>query len=339
MILEHIDASIQAGSRQSEACKLLELDPRTVQRWKGQEGGDDRRHGPVSAPANKLSDRERARILSTVNSPEFRDLSPKQIVPALADQDAYIASESTMYRILREAKLLAHRENSRPPTKRHKPNEYVATAPNQVWSWDITYLMSPVRGIFYYLYMVVDVWSRKIVAADLHTEESSAHASALLAEAYRLEGVLPGSLVVHMDNGGPMKGATLTATLQKLGAFTSYSRPSVSNDNPFSESLFRTMKYRPAFPSGPFASIEAARLWVAEFVRWYNTQHLHSGIRFVTPADRHRGGDAQLLERRKAVYQKARARRPERWSGNTRNWNPIEEVVLNPDPIALQQIG
>jgi transposase InsO family protein len=293
----------------------------------------------VAAPCNKLSERERAQVLATVNSPEFRDLSPKQIIPTLADREEYIASESTVYRILREEKLLSHREKSRPPTKRHKPEEYVATGPNQVWTWDITYLKTPVRGIFVYLYMAVDIWSRKIVAAAVHTEESSAHASALLAEAYRLEGVRPGSLVIHMDNGSPMKGATLTATLQNLGVLASYSRPSVSDDNPYSESLFRTMKYRPAFPSGPFATLEAARLWVRDFLRWYNTEHLHSGIRFVTPAHRHSGRDVQLLERRAEVYEKARARRPERWSGNIRNWNPIEEVVLNPDRRALDQAG
>ena len=165
------------------------------------------------------------------------------------------------------------------------------------------------------------------------------HSAALLTEACRLEDVLPETLVVHMDNGGPMKGATLTATLQKLGAMASYSRPSVSNDNPYSESLFRTMKYRPAFPSGPFASLEAARAWVRDFVRWYNTQHLHGEIQFVTPTDRHNGRDAEILERRKEVYERARARRPERWSGNIRNWDPIEEVVLNPDPVNLQKTG
>lgn len=339
MILGHIEEAVEAGARQREACKLLGLDPRTVQRWQAQGGGEDRRRGPGTAPRNKLSEGERARVLAAMNSPSFRDLSPKQIVPALADQGEYLASESTVYRILRQESLLTHRENYRPPAKRHRPNEYVATASNQVWTWDITYLKSPVLGLFWYLYMVVDVWSRKIVAAAVHPEEAAAHASALLADAYRYEGVAPGSLVVHMDNGGPMKGATLVATLQKLGVMASYSRPSVSNDNPYSESLFRTMKYRPSFPSGPFESIEAARFWVIDFVRWYNTEHLHSAIRFVTPSDRHSGRDRQLLERRRKVYEKARAHRPERWTGNIRNWDPITEVVLNPETTVLGQTG
>ena len=169
--------------------------------------------------------------------------------------------------------------------------------------------------------------------------ELSDNAAALFAAAYRREGVAPGSLVVHMDNGGPMKGAALLATLQRLGVARSYSRPSVSNDNPYSESLFRTLKYRPAFPSGAFASIEAAEEWVATFVHWYNDMHLHSSIRFVTPTDRHCGRELEILERRKRVYERARARHPERWTGNIRNWEPIKEVTLNPDQPRMRQTG
>lgn len=339
MTLELIDETVQDGARQSEAAKLLGLNERTLQRWRTVDGGDDRRRGPNTAPGNKLTDEERENVLQIVNSPEFRDLPPNQIVPMLASRGVYFASESTSYRILREEEQLAHREKSRPATKRHKPDELVASGPNAVWSWDITYLKSPVRGEFFYLYMVMDVWSRKIVAWAVHSEESSEHASALLAHAYRVEGVVPGSLVVHSDNGSPMKGATLLATLERLGVTTSFSRPSVSHDNSYSESLFKTMKYRPAYPSGPFTAIEAARDWVAVFVRWYNTKHQHSAIRFVTPDDRHSRRDIEILECRKTVYEQARARNPERWSRNTRNWNPIKEVVLNPNQTQLGQTG
>jgi len=331
MILRHIDEAVAAGARQSEAAKLLGLDCRTLQRWRARGSVGDLRAGPKSPPGNKISKAERAQVLKTANSPEFRDLSPKQIVPMLADRGVYLASESSFYRILHQEDLLVHRETYRAPTKRHKPNEFVATGPNQIWSWDITYLRSPIRGVFWYLYMVVDVWSRKIVAWAVHTEESSEHASELIGRAYSREGVAPGSLVVHMDNGSPMKGATLVATLQQLGVAPSFSRPSVSNDNPYSESLFRTLKYRPAYPSNPFESIEAAQSWVAEFVTWYNTCHRHSSIRFVTPDERHGGRDLDLLARRRKVYTEARARHPERWAGKIRNWNSIEEVKLNPD--------
>jgi putative transposase len=339
MILEHIDEAIAGGARQSEASKTLGLDERTVQRWRKQGGGQDGRRGPNTTPGNKLTDAEREHVLKTVNSPEFRDLSPNQIVPELASRGEYMASEATMYRILRQENQLKHREKSRPATKRHKPDEFVATGPNGVWSWDITYLKSPVRGMFFYLYMVMDVWSRKIVAWEVHEEESSENASRLLNAAYRREEVSPGSLVLHMDNGSPMKGATLLATLQFLGVATSFSRPSVSNDNPYSESLFRTLKYRPVYPSGAFESIEQAREWTASFVHWYNHEHLHSAIRFVTPADRHSGRDLEILERRERVYEQARARSPERWSGNTRNWKPIKEVILNPEKVAIRQTG
>lgn len=333
MILREIDHAVTGGARQEKACELIGISLRTLERWKGQGGGEDLRHGLRATPANKLSARERKKVLQTANSPEFRDLSPKQIVPLLADRKQYLASESTMYRILRAEKQLAHRSKSRVPVKRPRPREHVARGPNEVWSWDITYLKTPLRGQYLYLYMVVDIWSRKIVAAEVFAEECGLNARLLIDSAYRNEGIEPGSLVLHSDNGGPMKGATLKATLDKLGVTASYSRPSVSNDNPFSESLFKTLKYRPEYPSGPFASIDAARLWLARFLRWYNTRHLHSSIRFVTPEDRHQGRDSAILQRRHTVYQAARDRHPERWSQDTRNWTPIEEVRLNPDEI------
>ena len=140
----------------------------------------------------------------------------------------------------------------------------------------------------------------------------------------------PDGLVLHADNGGPMKGSTMLATLQRLGVVTSFSRPHVSDDNPFSESLFRTLKYRPEYPRRPFATLEAARSWVAGFVAWYNTEHLHSAIRFVTPDDRHHGREDTILRHRNLVYEQARRRKPLRWIGTTRNWNPIGTVVLNP---------
>jgi putative transposase len=335
MIRELIREAVAAGARQFKVCEILELDERTVQRWRLDAEGEDRRRGPKTAPGNKLSVAEREKVLATVNSREFRDLPPKQIVPLLATRGSYLASESTMYRILREEDQLRHRENSRPSTKRHKPDELVATAPNEIWSWDITYLKSLVLGRFFYLYMVVDVWSRKIVAWEVHEEESAEHAARLLNEAHRRERVAPGRLALHSDNGAPMKGATLLATLQRLGVATSFSRPSVSNDNPYSESLFRTLKYRPGYPSGAFDTIEDAKTWVEGFVRWYNAEHLHSAIRFVTPDDRHSGRDLEILEHRQAVYEKARGQRPERWSGNTRNWHPIMEVKLNPSSIPI----
>jgi transposase InsO family protein len=308
------------------------IDSRTVQRWKQQGIGEDGRAGPTSAPGNKLTAAERGRVLDLVNDPEHRDLSPKQIVPRLAEEGIYVGSESTIYRVLREENQLKFRTPTREPQPRPRPQEHVAHGPCEVWSWDITYLRSCVLGRFYYLYMAMDVWSRKIVGWAVHEVESTEHAARLLHQALDDEGINGEHLVWHSDNGSPMKGATLLATLQQLGAVASFSRPSVSNDNPYSEAGFRTMKYRPDFPSAPFPSLEAARAWVASFVHWYNHEHRHSGIRYVTPQQRHEGDDQEILARRQATYEKARARHPERWTGSTRDWSPIETVTLNPVP-------
>lgn len=331
MILGLIDEAVAAGARQSKACEELGLDCRTAQRWTSQQVGDDGRAGPKRKPVNALSAAERKRVIEVANKREHSHLSPKQLVPILADKQMYIASESTFYRILRAEGQLHHREPSQAPKSRHRPDELRATGPNQVWSWDITYLRAPIRGVFYRLYMVMDVWSRKIVGSDVHEEENSELASDLIESCCFKEGILPGQLVIHSDNGSPMKGATLLSSLQGLGVVPSFSRPCVSNDNPYSEALFRTAKYRPEFPRGCFASLDAAREWVTRFVCWYNTQHLHSAIRYVTPEDRHTGREEAILAARRKVYSRARARNPERWTGEVRNWNPVAEVTLNPD--------
>jgi len=169
-----------SGARLEKACGIIDIDPRTLQRWRRQGIGEDRRAGPKSPPQNKLNPQEKKMVLETANKPEYRNLSPKQIVPTLADQGCYLGSESTFYRILHEAKQMKHRDASNPPQKRHKPDEFLATGPNQVFSWDITYLKSPVRGMFYYLYMVMDVWSRKVMGTAVHETESSELSSKLI---------------------------------------------------------------------------------------------------------------------------------------------------------------
>lgn len=330
MIIDLIDKAVKSGARLKKAAATMGLSARTIIRWRHQSGGQDQRKGPSTAPVNKLSEQERQKIIDISNSAPFRDLSPKQIVPKLADQGVYLASESSFYRVLKEHKMLTHRQSSKPAVSRC-PKEHLATGPCQVWSWDITYLRTSVRGLFFYLYMIVDVWSRKMIAAQVFAEESMDHSSILLAQACLIHGVRPEELVLHSDNGGPMKGATMLATLHKLGVIPSFSRPSVSNDNPYSESLFRTMKYRPEYPSRPFENVEQAQSWVDGFVFWYNTQHLHSSIRFVTPDDRHFGREEHILTNRRKVYEKARSRNPNRWSKNIRNWNPVHQVWLNPE--------
>jgi transposase InsO family protein len=177
----------------------------------------------------------------------------------------------------------------------------------------------------------MDVYSRKIVGWQVYEQESSEWAAEILHDIVQREGIERDQVALHSDNGGPMKGATMLATLQALGIMPSFSRPAVSNDNPYSESLFKTLKYRPEYPAQPFSSITEARQWVTGFVDWYNHDHRHSAIQFVTPAQRHGGLDTAILANRKVVYEAAKARHPERWSRETRNWDPVLEVYLNPD--------
>lgn len=308
------------------ACNDLGINLKTFKRWKL--SPEDMRKGPKTTPANKLTDEEVQEVIKVSTSKEYMDLAPSKIVPMLADKGRYIASESSFYKILRERKLLEHRGKSKRPSP-SKPVPLVATAPNQIYSWDITYLKSCIRGQFFYLYMFMDIFSRKIVGFDIYESESMDYSSELIDRICEAEEVEKDQLTLHSDNGGPMKGATMLATLEKLGVVASFSRPSVSNDNPYSESLFKTLKYCPEYSSNPFKSIEEAKEWVDKFVYWYNHKHLHSGIKFVTPNDRHEGKDIENLKRRKLVYESAKLKNPSRWSRGTRNWGYIEKVYLN----------
>jgi transposase InsO family protein len=327
-----IDEACAAGACRERACAVLGISLRTLQRWRAPEGlREDARAAAAQRrlPANRLSEAERQAILEVANQRQFADRPPSQIVPALADQGRYLASESSFYRVLREADQLTPRGKSRPPSHQ-RPQPFEATAPNQLWSWDITYLATTLKGSFFYLYLIIDLFSRKIVGWEVFERESSEHAASVFHKAHLREGVQGRDLVLHADNGAPMKGATMLATLQRLGVVPSFSRPSVSNDNPFSEALFKTLKYSPAFPSKPFETLEAARQWVHAFVPWYNEEHRHSALKFVTPAQRHRGEDHAVLQQRERLYAAAKQQHPERWSGSTRDWTPPASVQLNP---------
>lgn len=309
------------------ACEAMGIGVRTFERWSKNPDGDQRR-GPVTEPANKLSPEERERVIELANSKECRDKSPAQIVPQLADKSVYVASESTFYRILKAEGMNAHRLKAK-PRKHVRPPELKASGPNQVWSWDITYLQSQVSGIFFYLYLVVDVYSRKIIGFEVKEEQTADYAAAMISRLCMEEGVEREQLKLHSDNGKPMKGATMLATLQRLGVVPSFSRPHVSDDNAYSESLFRTLKYSTKYPSQPFATTGSASEWLTKFTRWYNEEHLHSGIKFVTPSSRHNGEDAAILDHRSKIYEAAKAKQPNRWSGAIRNWKKIKVVYLN----------
>lgn len=331
-----IKEATDAGAREVLACKEFGISRRTLQRWRNEATPleDQRPLAKRPVPHNKLSEAETQQIISTVNQPQFQSLPPSQIVPVLADQGVYLASESTFYRILKNHNMQHHRGRSKAPSS--KPiSTHCATGPNQVWMWDITWLPGPAKGIYFYLYLILDLFSRKIVAWDIWVEESAENASQLVRRAVlseqRTGSVNP--LVLHSDNGSPMKGASLLETLYQLGITPSRSRPRVSNDNPYAESIFRTCKYRPSYPASGLIDLTQARTWVLTFVRWYNYEHRHSGLKFLTPHQRHSGLAQDIMDNRRKLYEKAKATHPERWTRNIRNWDLESEVWLNPERI------
>lgn len=308
----------------------MNISLRTWRRW--QKSTEDRRLTVVrKSPANRLSPEEEQRILEICHQPEYAELPPSQIVPRLADQGVYVASESTFYRVLRRCGEVHHRGRQRKPRKVKPPTTFKAEGPCQVWSWDITWLPSKVRGRWYYLYLIEDVFSRKITGAEVHEAESGELAAELVQRTVLREQCYRQPLILHADNGAAMKSQTLQVKLADLNIAPSHSRPRVSNDNAYVESLFRTLKYVPKWPSSGFESLEEVRAWVTDFIHWYNDEHRHSGISYVTPSQRHKGEDVELLAARDQVYRAAREAKPERWSKQTRNWQRKDIVMLNPE--------
>jgi len=333
LLVGWLNEAIAAGARRAPACLEVGISLRTLQRWSLPEKilADGRTTTSRPVPSNALSDFERQTIVALCNSKAYAHLPPSQIVPQLADEGRYVASEATFYRVLHAAGQQHRRSRAKRPHRHPAPTTHAATAANQVWSWDITYLPSPVRGKFYYLYLIEDIYSRKAVGWEVYDVESGEKAAVLLQRSVTQEQCWRQPLVLHSDNGAPMKSVTLLTKMYDLGITPSRGRPRVSNDNPYSESLFRTLKYCPQWPLDGFSSLDDARVWVRDFMTWYNTEHRHSRIRFVTPAQRHEGKDREILARRDAIYGQAREKRPERWSGETRNWKPAGTVYLNPE--------
>jgi transposase InsO family protein len=282
----------------------------------------------------------RQHVLAIANSTEFGHLPPSQIVPRLADQGIYVASESTFYRVLKAENMLQYRGAEKPIKPRSKPRALQATEPNQLFSGDITYL--PTERSKAFIFICTCSWiffSRKVVGWQVFENESSALAGEVMKDICARENIRPNQVILHSDNGSPMKGATMLATLQMLGGIPSFSCTAVSNDNPYAESFFKTMKYRPAYPGHPFKDLLAARAWVTTFIHWYNEEHRHSAIQFVTPAQRHAGLDVELLGRREKLYEVSKAKNPNRWSGPTRNWTRTAIVHLNPDDITKESFN
>ena len=333
--IELVKEAMVGGASKEAACQTLEISIRTFQRWE-KECRADSRKGSLKNIPRKLSDEERRNLIAMSCSNEFKDLTPYEIVAILAENRAYIASERTFYRVLNAANMLHHRVNSKPCSKTGKPAELKATGPDQVWCWDITWLRTAVHGLYYYCYMIKDIWTKEIVGWEIHDVEDIDLAAEMfkkLKSERKLKGVR-----LHSDNGNPMKGATMIMTLYNLGVIPSFSRPRVSNDSPYIESLFKTLKYTAGYP-GQFKNIEHARVWMADFVNWYNTKHRHSAIGYVTPVQRRSGEYKEIFKVRNLTMEHARRMHPERWGNRTRIWKANEEIYLNPSDETKERLS
>lgn len=318
---------IGAGISQREGCRSIGTSRATWCRWRDKAASPPATFQLVRSGVqpNALSAAERSEVLAVCNAGRFCNSAPRAIVATLLDEGRYLASASTFYRILRDEGQLHERRAIATHPARVKP-ELLTTAPNELWSWDITKLPGPAKWTWFSLYLVLDVFSRFIVAWAVATRESAAIAKALFSDAARDQGIQPGQLHIHADGGSAMKAKSLALLFADLAISKSHSRPHVSNDNPFSEAHFKTLKYRPEFPEF-FPSIEAARAFMPDLVHWYNHEHRHSGLAFLTPADVHFGRAQDVLARRNAVLQNAWKQQPRRFRPNGPAQRALPSVV------------
>ena len=314
------------GARTWKACEALEISVSTFERWRNGKYTDSRK-GASKVVARKLTEEERQKVIDVSCSQRYKDDNPYKIHASLLDSGIYVASISSFYRVLRENSLVHHRGNTHPGTSHNKPPERVATGPNQVWTWDITWIPSYVRGIFYYSYTIIDIWDRSIVKWAIHDREDDTLAQELFQAAFEENGYP--DVFVHSDNGNPMKGISLLALFYKLEICNSYSRPRVSDDNPFIESWFKTMKYDVSYP-GKFETISGAREWFAGFVHNYNTAHSHSGLHYMTPNQVRSGEYEAIVKKRNKAMLGARKCNPIRWGKKVKQLPEEHVVFLNP---------
>jgi putative transposase len=301
---------------------------------------------PKAEPIRALSEAERAAVHQTLNSERFADQAPREVYATLLDEGTYLCSPSTMYRVLDEhAEVRERRDQLRHPA--YVKPELLATRPNQVWSWDITKLLGPAKWTYYYLYVMLDIFSRYVVGWLIADRESGSLAELLIAEACTKQQIARDQLTIHADNGGPMIAKPVTLLMTDLGVLPSHSRPHVSNDNPFSEAQFKTMKYQPDYPER-FGSQVDARTWAQTFFPWYNDEHHHSGIGYLTPTAVHYGEASRLLAERQQTLNLAYAAHPERFVKGQpvppalpmAVWiNPPKLVVQSAAAVAVEPVG
>jgi putative transposase len=312
-VLDFIAEAKAAKVSERITCMLIGISTKTIQNWR-RHGLRDRRKGSERVVQYRLSDVERQKCYDIATSKRFMDLTPEQIVAILAQEKTYIASASTFYRVLRDHQALEHRRESKKPRAGTPIEKIEVTGPNQVWSWDITWLKTDVLGVFKYAYSIIDLYDRTLIGWTIEDNESDEHAKHLFARIIRDLKVVP--KIVHADNGHPMRGISLAVFLDRLMVTRSYSRPRCSNDNPFIESWHKTLKYSVGYPAF-FTSLEHARTWFAKFVHWYNTEHLHSGLGYVTPMQKRTGSADTIYSTRNQTIREAMSRTPGRWRRRT----------------------
>lgn len=290
---------------------------------------------PRPRPARALDDAERAQVLAVLDSERFVDQAPAQVYATLLDEGQRLCSIRTMYRVLAAAGPVRERRDQRRHPRHGKP-QLVARAPNQVWSWDITKIPGPERGVWFFLYVVLDIFSRAVVGWTVAPTESAAVGEALIKDAAHRHGVQPGQLVVHTDRGSPMTARSMALLLADLGIIESHSRPRVSNDNPYSEAAFKTFKYQPTMPAR-FGSIQHARAFFAELFAWYNERHYHSGIALLTPADVHAGRAPAIIAARQTALDAAYREHPERFVHGAPTHRPLPDAawINHPGPSVI----
>ncbi len=308
------------------ACRALGVSRATFYRRKRPTPGHQQ---PRPTPARALCQNERERVIEVLGSERFVDRSPAEVFATLLDEKKYLCSERTMYRVLAESRPVRERRNQLQHPQYAKP-ELMATAPNQLWSWDITKLLGPKKWTYYYLYVLLDIFSRYVVGWMVADRENSALAGRLIEETCNKQGVRPKVLTLHSDRGSPMTSKCTAQLLADLGVTRSLSRPQVSDDNPFSEAQFKTLKYHPGFP-GRFLACEHATGYCRSFFPWYNTEHRHGGISMLTPDDVHHGRAQTVLAQRQRTLDAAWAAHPERFVRGLPKTHPLPEAVwINP---------
>jgi len=321
-IIEYIKEASDLGVSERSICFLLGFPRRTIQHWRKSE--KDRRKGSQREVSHRLTIEEKNDLFAIANSKEFVDKTPEQIIATLAQNGVFIASVSSLYRILRHNNALKHRQESKKPMKSMEQQDTIVSGSNQVWAWDITWLRKDIKGHFLYAYSIIDLYDRTLVGWSIEESESCEYARDLFRRVIRDQQVIPE--FVHADNGHPMRGESLASFLNGLLVKRSHSRPRVSDDNAHIESWHKTLKYKVGYPK-VFTSLEHGREWFAKFVNWYNHDHQHSGIGYVTPNQMRIGAAEEIFEKRKETMVAARNKNPLRWrQGKIRSWRPDEVI-------------